>query len=91
MKETKNDFNIGIKSPTEEQNQVIGSVEINDKSVVTSGVYERYFEYEGKRYHHILDPNTGYPVKNELLSVTIISDKSVDGDALSTGCFVFWS
>ena len=81
-------FNIGIQSPTEEQNQVIGSVEINNKSVVTSGVYERYFEYKGKRYHHILNPNTGYPVENELLSVTIISDKSVDGDALSTGCFV---
>ena len=62
-------------------------MEIADKSVVSSGVYERYFEQDGKLYHHILDSKTGYPCDNGLISVTIISDRSVDGDALSTSCF----
>lgn len=57
-------------------------------SVVTSGTYERYFKQEDKIYHHILDPKTGYPVDNNLYSVTIISEKSETGDALSTSAFV---
>ena len=62
-------------------------MEIEDKSVVSSGIYERYFEKNGTLYHHILNPKTGYPYENDLVSVTIISDKSVDGDGLSTSCF----
>ena len=58
-----------------------------DKSIVSSGNYERYFKKDGKIYHHILDPSTGYPIENNLNQVTIISDKSVDGDALSTTCY----
>jgi thiamine biosynthesis lipoprotein len=57
-------------------------------SVVTSGTYERFFEKDGVIYHHILDPETGYPMQNGLKSVTILSDSSADGDALSTTCFV---
>ena len=60
---------------------------MNDQSVVTSGNYERYFEKDGTIYHHILDPDTGYPIQNDLYQVTIISDRSVDGDALSTTCY----
>ena len=56
-------------------------------SIVTSGSYERYFKQDGKIYHHILDTKTGYPVDNRLLSVTIISEDSLSGDALSTTCF----
>ena len=56
-------------------------------SVVTSGIYERGFEYDGVHYHHILDPATGWPVQNELASVTIFSDDSMWGDALSTAAF----
>ena len=56
-------------------------------SVVTSGIYERYFEQDGKLYHHILDPKTGYPINNELDSVTIISKNSIDGDIWSTLIF----
>ena len=51
------------------------------------GIYERYYRVDGKLYHHILDTTTGYPVKNNLYTVTIISDSSCDGDALSTTCF----
>jgi thiamine biosynthesis lipoprotein len=62
-------------------------MDINDLSVVSSGVYERFFKVDGKLYHHILDPKTGYPIDNNLISVTIVSKKSVDGDGLSTSCF----
>ena len=56
-------------------------------STVTSGIYERGFDLDGVRYHHILDPNTGWPVQNELASVTIFSDSSMWGDALATSAF----
>lgn len=62
-------------------------MDITGKSVVSSGIYERCFKQDGKLYHHILNPQTGYPYDNGLISVTIISDQSVDGDALSTTCF----
>jgi thiamine biosynthesis lipoprotein len=56
-------------------------------SVVSSGVYERHFVVDGKNYHHLLNPATGYPYDNGLIAVTIVSPRSVDGDALSTTCF----
>lgn len=80
-------YNIGVQAPFEDQNITLASMKIADKSIVTSGIYERCFTQDGKLYHHILDPKTGYPYQNDLTSVTIISDKSVDGDALSTTCF----
>lgn len=79
-------FTIGIQYPFGEGS--IASVSISDLSVVTSGTYERYFEENGTLYHHILNPETGYPVDNKLLSVTIIGANSCDCDALSTTCFV---
>lgn len=82
-----NDFRIGIQKPFADTGTAMAVVSVNDKSVVTSGDYERYFEKDGVIYHHILDPDTGYPVQNDLDQVTIISDQSVDGDALSTTCF----
>lgn len=65
-------------------------MDITGKSVVSSGIYERCFKQDGKLYHHILNPQTGYPYDNGLISVTIISDQSVDGDALSTTWFRPW-
>ena len=80
-------FRIGIQRPFADRSETAAIVEIDDKSVVSSGIYERYFEKEGTLYHHILNPDTGYPYENGLVSVTIISDDSVDGDGLSTSCF----
>ncbi|MFR9065389.1 MAG: FAD:protein FMN transferase, partial [[Clostridium] scindens] len=65
------DYNIGIQEPFDETGEPITSVKISDKSVVTSGIYQRYFKADGKIYHHILDPNTGYPCETNLYSVTI--------------------
>lgn len=80
-------FNIGIQKPFADRNEVIATMDIKDKSVVTSGVYERHFKLGDKVFHHIINPETGFPYDNNLISVTIISDKSVDGDGLSTSCF----
>lgn len=80
-------FKIGVQKPFADRNETIAVLDIKDRSVVSSGVYERYFEQDGRLYHHILNPKTGYPYDNELLSVTIISGQSLDGDALSTSCF----
>ena len=77
-------FRIGIQDPSDARGVYIGIVNLKGKSIVTSGIYERYFEENGKRYHHILDPDTGSPVKNRILGISVITEKSVDGDALST-------
>ena len=80
-------FKIGIQKPFADRSETIAVMDIKDKSVVSSGIYERCFEQNGTLYHHLLNPETGYPCDNGLIAVTIISDKSVDGDALSTTCF----
>ncbi len=82
------DWKIGIRKPFgTSAYDLINVVPVSGLSVITSGTYERYFEQDGKRYHHILDPNTGYPVDNGLTSVSIISADGTDGDSLSTTCF----
>ena len=80
-------FKIGIQKPFADRSETIAVMDIKDKSVVSSGVYERCFEQDGTLYHHLLNPKTGYSYDNGLIAVTIISDQSVDGDALSTTCF----
>ena len=79
-------YKIGIRDP--QSDGLLGYVTVGNTSVVTSGVYERNFEYEGKVYHHILDTSTGYPADNGLLSVTVVCDDPVAADALSTAFFV---
>ncbi len=81
-------YKVAIQRPFAESGNTIAFLETRDCSVVTSGCYERYFETDGTLYHHILDPATGYPVQNDLYSVTILSDSSAAGDALSTACYV---
>lgn len=81
-------WKVGVQNPEKDGAEAtIGYVTVANKSIVTSGVYERYFEENGKKYHHILSPETGYPYENEILGVSIISDASIDGDSLSTTLF----
>lgn len=80
-------YTVGIQYPFEPEGTPIATLPVKDASLVSSGVYERYFTEGNVRYHHLLDTKTGYPVRNSLLGVTILSDASVDGDALSTICF----
>lgn len=81
-------WQIGIQHPRKPE-QLIGAVSVSNQSVVTSGDYQRYFvDGRGKRYHHILDPKTGYPAESGLSSVTILSTNSIEADALSTMVFV---
>ncbi|MFV0363994.1 MAG: FAD:protein FMN transferase [Suipraeoptans sp.] len=87
-KSDNTEFNIGIQKPFDTNGTPITSIKLNDESSVTSGIYERYFEKDGKIYHHIIDPKTGYPCDNDLYSVTIISSSSTKADALSTTCFL---
>lgn len=84
-------WNIGIQKPFADRNEVIGSVMIKDKTVVSSGIYERYFEYDGKIYHHIIDKTTGEPSESDLEAVTIIGESSTAADALSTSCLLLGS
>lgn len=79
-------FNIGVKKPFTD-NEYVEKLKIKDMSVVSSGNYERFFYNNGKLYHHILNPKTGYPYDNGISEVTIISKESFAGDCLSTTCF----
>ncbi|TAH57181.1 MAG: FAD:protein FMN transferase [Sphaerochaeta sp.] len=80
-------WRIGIQDPDTSRGSYIGIVELVDQTLVTSGPYERFFEHEGKIYHHILDTKTGYPVASPLTSVSIITDRSVIADGLSTAVY----
>jgi len=73
-------WRIGVQNPESERGAVLGIVRVTNEAVVTSGVYEHYFIKDGKRYHHIMDTRTGYPVDNGLTSVTVVAPKSVDAD-----------
>ena len=80
-------WRIGVRDPEDEAGY-IGVVSVSDKAVVTSGGYERYFEQDGVRYWHILDPKTGRPARSGLASVTVVGDAGAVCDALSTALFV---
>lgn len=81
-------FTVGIQKPFADAGEVLLSVTVSDMAVVTSGVYERYFTRDGRTYHHVLDPETGYPAESGLVSVTVLTPSAADGDALATACLV---
>lgn len=77
-------WNIGIQNPIRERNVSLGVLHTAAKSIGTSGIYERKLVIDGHEYHHMFDSKTGYPIKNNLASVTIVSDLSIDGEIWST-------
>ena len=81
------DWRVAVENPAD-TSSYIGILSIKNKAVITSGGYERYFEQDGKTYHHIIDPSTGYPANNGLTSVTIVSDDGTLADGLSTSLFI---
>ena len=84
----KTDFNVALKDPFNPEGGIFEVVQVSDKAVVTSGIYERCFEKDGKLYHHILDAKTGMPVDSEIVSVTVITGSGLKADILSTVCFI---
>jgi len=81
-------FTLGIRRPFDSQASGIAVLSVTDASLVSSGVYERCYEWNGIRYHHLLNTKTGLPENNGLLGVTVLSASSADGDILSTACFL---
>lgn len=81
-------WKIGIQNPFLARGEYLGVVQLNDESVSSSGDYEKYFEQDNIKYHHILDPSTGYPCNNELTAVSVITKNSIDADSLSTVLFL---
>lgn len=81
-------WRVGVQDPFQVRGRYLGVLETSATSLVTSGIYERYFDEGGVRYHHILDPTSGFPVVNELAGVTIVHPNSGLADALSTAVFV---
>ena len=90
-KQDGNLFRIGIQNPFENRGGLAGIYEGEDVAIVTSGIYERYFEENGNKYHHIFNPKTGYPADNDIAGITVITAKATDADALSTSLFMFGS
>ena len=80
-------WKIGIQDPRELRGEYLGILSTDEKAIVTSGIYERFFMDDGVRYHHILDSSTGYPVNNGLISTTIVHQDSLMADGLSTALF----
>lgn len=76
-------WKVGIQNPRGQNGEIVGVVNVSDKAVVTSGDYQRFFVQDGRRYCHIIDPRTGYPIDSGLMSVTIVASSSTDADGLA--------
>ena len=81
-------WNIGVQNPFSQRGEYVGILSVQNKSVVTSGNYEKFFVKDDKIFHHIIDPRTGYPSESEIVSATIVSEDSLVGDGLSTGVYI---
>lgn len=84
----KNGFKIGIKDPFSKEGATYGQIDVVNKSVVTSGIYERNFTYNNKTYHHIIDIQKGYPAESDVVCATVISENSAIADAYATAIVV---
>lgn len=80
-------YRIGVQKPFAREGETVATLNVTDASVVSSGIYERYFYENDALYHHLLDTRTGYPADNNIAGVTILSSASVEADALSTTCY----
>lgn len=80
-------FTVGITDPSDSSG-LLGTVEVQEKAVITSGSYQRFFERDGVRYHHIMDTKTGAPAQSDLKSVTVVSDRGELADSLATALYV---
>lgn len=83
----ESDWKVGIQNPFLPRGNAAALVRIRDQSVVTSGIYERVLEKGGNKYHHIFNSRTGYPIENNIASLTIIADRSLDCDIYTTELF----
>ena len=81
-------WTVGIQKPFAPRGTYEKTVSVEDRAVISAGTYERYYEWQGQQYHHILDPDTGYPARTEYAQATIISSSGLLGDALSTSCLL---
>lgn len=81
------EWQVGIQNPFLPRDNLVASVSVRNQSVVTSGIYERIFKIDGQTYHHIFDSKTGYPIKTNIASLTIIADRSLDCDLYTTKFF----
>lgn len=84
-------FRVGIQNPFSPRGSYLGVISGKDFSVATSGIYERYFEEDGKAYHHILNPKTGYPAESDIAGISVVTKESFEGDCLSTSLFMMGS
>jgi thiamine biosynthesis lipoprotein len=87
-----NAWRVGLRMPlpsyTQHTEQSFAAVDVRDCSVVTSGIYERAFQHEGRLFHHILDPASGYPAQTDLLGASVIAQRSIDADGYSTALII---
>lgn len=86
-KHADGDWRVGLQDPNKPRGQFTTVLKLQDKSVVTSGIYERQLKAGTHTYHHILDTRTGYPVDTDVVSLTIVSDSSLDGELWTTRLF----
>jgi thiamine biosynthesis lipoprotein len=80
-------WKVGVQAP-DDANSVVATLAMSDRGVATSGDYQRYFDYQGTRYHHLLDPGTGAPSRRRVRSVTVAADACMAADAAATTAFV---
>lgn len=80
-------WNVGIQNPYGERGEILGMVPVSDRAIVTSGIYERLVRDGDDEYHHLMDPDTGFPFENNISGISVIADKAIEADALANIAF----